>query len=220
MLEIACFEITSAEIALQSAADRIEFCSELNDGGLTPNFDEFQYLREKYSKPIHIMIRPSGGSFFYSKMEFEEMKKNITLFEKAGADGFVFGILNENHKIDTERNKSLIDLALGKPCVFHRAIDRTPDVFRATEKLISLGFKEILTSGGKDSAMAGKENLKKMIEEFSKEIKIMIGGGVRSGNILALKNYTGGKRFHSSAILPYENFANADEIKKLKEFSV
>lgn len=219
MLEIACFEITSAEIALQSAADRIELCSEANVGGLTPNYDEFLYLREKYQKPIHVMIRPSGGSFFYSDLEFQEMQKDIKTFAKAGASAFVFGILSENQKIDLEKNKILIDAADGKPCVFHRAIDRTPDIFEATEQLIKLGFSETLTSGGEDTAVAGAQTLKKMIAQYGNQINILIGGGVRSNNIIDLKKITHGRRYHSSAILPYESFANADEIKKLKEFS-
>lgn len=215
-LEIATFDITSAEIALNSVADRIEFCADINSGGITPDLEELRYLKDKYSKPIHVMIRPVGGGFLYTDSEFRQMQKSIIEFSKAVADGFVFGILDENQEIDIEKNKILIDLAKGKPCVFHRAIDRTKNIFESTEKLIQLGFKEILTSGGENSAMEGKENLKKLVENYSDDIKILIGGGVRSNNISELKNVTKGKYFHSSAVLPYETFANADEIKKLK----
>ena len=215
-LEIATFDITSAEIALNSVADRIEFCADINAGGITPDLEELRYLKEKYSKPIHVMIRPVGGGFIYTDSEFLQMQKSIIEFSKAKAEGFVFGILDEDQEIDVEKNKILIDLANGKPCVFHRAIDRTKNIFESTEKLIKLGFKEILTSGGENSAMNGKENLKKLIENYSNDIKILIGGGVRSNNISELKTLTGGKYFHSSAVLSYESFANADEIKKLK----
>jgi len=215
-LEIATFDITSAEIALNSVADRIEFCSDINSGGLTPDLEELRYLKDKYAKAIHVMIRPVGGGFLYSNSEFKQMQKEIIHFSNANADGFVFGILDENQEIDIEKNKILVDLANGKPCVFHRAIDRTKNIFESTEKLIELGFKEILTSGGKNSAVEGKENLKKLIEDYSNDIKILIGGGVRSNNISELKNATNGKYFHSSAVLSYEYFANAEEIKKLK----
>jgi copper homeostasis protein len=215
-LEIATFDITSAEIALNSVADRIEFCADISSGGITPDLEELRYLKDKYSKPIHVMIRPVGGGFLYTDSEFKEMQKSIIEFSKAKADGFVFGILDENQEIDIEKNKILIDLANGKPCVFHRAIDRTKNIFESTEKLIQLGFKEILTSGGENSAMEGKENLKKLVEDYSDDIKILIGGGVRSNNISELKNVTKGQYFHSSAVLSYESFANADEIKKLK----
>ncbi|WP_411810748.1 copper homeostasis protein CutC [Chryseobacterium scophthalmum] len=215
-LEIATFDITSAEIALNSVADRIEFCADINSGGITPDLEELRYLKDKYSKPIHVMIRPVGGGFLYTDSEFRQMQKSIIEFSKAKADGFVFGILDENQEIDIDKNKTLIDLANGKPCVFHRAIDRTKNIFESTEKLIELGFKEILTSGGENSAMEGKENLKKLVEDYSDDIKILIGGGVRSNNISELKNVTKGQYFHSSAVLSYESFTNAEEIKKLK----
>ena len=215
-LEIAAFDITSAEIALNSVADRIEFCADINAGGITPNLEELRYLKEKYSKRILVMVRPVGGNFFYSDQEFQQMQHDIIDFSKANADGFVFGILDGNQEIDYVKNKILVDLAHGKPCVFHRAIDRTGSIFESAEKLIELGFKEILTSGGENSAMEGKENLKTLIENYSDKIKILIGGGVRSNNISELKSITKGNDFHSSAVLPYEIFANAEEIKKLK----
>ena len=103
MLEIACFEITSAETALKSVADRIEFCDSIEFGGTTPNFYEFQYLKSNYTIPIYVMIRPKGGSFFYSEAEFTEMKSSIISFREAGADGFVFGILDANNEIDEKQ---------------------------------------------------------------------------------------------------------------------
>ncbi|WP_277110682.1 copper homeostasis protein CutC [Chryseobacterium taklimakanense] len=217
MLEIACFEITSAETALRSVADRIEFCAEQQLGGITPNIDEFRYLKSVYRKPIYVMIRPKGGDFYYSDLEFEVMKKDLLQFKKSGADGFVFGILNSGNTIDIHRNKVLVDLAGDIPCTFHRAFDRTPDLDAAIKHLIDTGFKAVLTSGGKSSAMEGKENLRNLIEKYGSQIEILIGGGVRSGNITELKNFTKGTHFHSSAIPSYEVFASDEEIKKLKK---
>lgn len=217
MLEIACFEITSAELALQSVADRIEFCADVSAGGTTPSIEEFRYLRSKYDKPIHVMIRPSGGPFFYNDAEFIQMQNDILEFKNAGADGFVFGILTHHQFIDQEKNQILVDLAGDTTSVFHRAIDRTPEIFEATKTLIKIGFKEVLTSGGKNSAIEGKETLTKLISDFDDKIKILIGGGVRSSNILELMDVTKGGRYHSSAILPYESFTNVAEIKNLKK---
>jgi copper homeostasis protein len=217
MLEIACFEITSAEMALQSSVDRIEFCREQKEGGLTPDLEELKYLKSKYSTPIHVMIRPVAGGFNYSELEFDLMKKELLAFKKAGADGFVFGILDGNNEVDVVRNQELVNLADGRNCVFHRAIDRTPDIFAAMEKLVNIGFSEVLTSGGENSALEGKNNLQKMIAQFGDAIHILIGGGVRSTNINELKTFTKGNRFHSSAVLPYEQFVNIDEIKKLRK---
>lgn len=217
MLEIACFEITSAETALRSVADRIEFCAEQQLGGITPNIDEFRYLKSVYRKPIYVMIRPKGGDFYYSDLEFEVMKKDLLQFKKSGADGFVFGILNSGNTIDIHRNKVLVDLAGDIPCTFHRAFDRTSDLDAAIKHLIDIGFKTVLTSGGKSSAMEGKENLKNLIEKYGSQIEILVGGGVHSGNISELKNFTKGTHFHSSAIPSYEVFASDEEIKKLKK---
>ncbi|SFI15710.1 copper homeostasis protein CutC [Halpernia frigidisoli] len=220
MLEIACFEITSAEIALKSSAGRIELCKEITLGGLTPEIEEFKFLKEKYLKPIYVMIRPKGGGFFYDEDEFSLMIKSIELFKKFGANGFVFGILDENNEVDLERNSFLVELAKPIPCTFHRAFDRTKNLEKSCETLIEIGFKTILTSGGEKTALEGKESLKNLIEKYSGKINILIGGNVRSENIEEIKIYTKGTHFHSSAIPSYEQFANDEEIRKMKRFSV
>lgn len=220
MLEIACFEITSAEIALKSCTDRIEFCKDLDLGGTTPLIEEFEYLKSTYQKPIYVMIRPRGGNFVYSEQEFEQMKKDIVAFKKAGADGFVFGILTPHKEIDMERNKILLDLAEDTPCTFHRAFDRTTNIFSSLDTLIELGFKTVLTSGGNKTALEGAENIKQLIYQSKGRIRILIGGGVRSENIKEIKQKTEGMDFHSSAILKYEIFANPNEIILLKEYSL
>ena len=217
MLEIACFEITSAETALNSMADRIEFCHDFEKGGITPDFYEFMHLKRNYTKPVYVMIRPKGGPFFYSDAEFLEMKTSIITFKEGGANGFVFGILDAENEIDVEKNEELLELAGDIPCTFHRAFDRTKNLEKSIETLIKLGFKTVLTSGGKKSAMEGKENLKKLVEKYGNQIEILIGGGVRSENIEELKKFTGGTSFHSSAILKYDTFVTENEIKKLKQ---
>ena len=217
MLEIACFEITSAEIACESMADRIEFCDDFEKGGTTPDFYEFMHLKRHYQTPVYVMIRPKGGPFFYSDAEFIEMKNSIITFKEGGANGFVFGILTSNNEIDEARNKELIELAGETPCTFHRAFDRTADLEKSIQTLIKLGYKTVLTSGGKKSAMEGKDALQSLVQNYSDKIEILIGGGVRSENIEELKKFTGGTSFHSSAILKYDTFVTNDEIKKLKK---
>ncbi len=219
MLEIACFEITSAETACQSMADRIEFCHDLEKGGTTPDFYEFLHLKRHYQIPIYIMIRPKGGPFFYSDEEFLEMKNSIITFKSGGADGFVFGILDNNNEIDEAKNRELLELAGDTPCTFHRAFDRTADLDKSIQTLIKLGFRTVLTSGGKKTALEGKEKLKDLIEKYAHKIEILVGGGVRSKNIEELKKFTGAKSFHSSAILDYDTFVTENEIKKLKQLS-
>ena len=217
MLEIACFEITSAETALKSMADRIEFCHDFEKGGVTPDFYEFMHLKRTYKTPVYVMIRPKGGPFYYSAAEFIQMKSSVITFKEGGADGFVFGILDSENEIDVDKNRELLDLAGDVPCTFHRAFDRTENLEKSIETLIKLGFKTVLTSGGKKSAMEGKDNLKNLIEKYGNQIEILIGGGVRSKNISELRKFTGGTSFHSSAIKDYDTFVTEDEIKKLKQ---
>lgn len=131
MLEIACFEITSAETALESMADRIEFCHDLEKGGTTPDFYEFLHLKRHYDTPVYVMIRPKGGPFFYSDDEFLEMKNSIITFKEGGADGFVFGILDKSNEIDEAKNRELLELAGETPCTFHRAFDRSRSSVRS-----------------------------------------------------------------------------------------
>lgn len=217
MLEIACFELTSAEMALRTMADRIEFCSNFELGGTTPDYYEFLHLKRNFLKPIYVMIRPKGGVFYYTDEEFQQMKFDIKRFRDAGANGFVFGILDSHNEIDIIKNRDLIELAGDVPCTFHRAFDRTANLEKSAEKLINLGFNNILTSGGKATAWEGKETLKYLIDGYSHKIKILIGGGVRSENIAGLKEFTGGNHFHSSAIKKYDTFASEEEIRKLKK---
>ncbi|QDP85647.1 copper homeostasis protein CutC [Chryseobacterium sp. SNU WT5] len=219
MLEIACFEMTSAEIALQSMADRIEFCENLDLGGTTPNLYEFLHLKRHYQKPVYVMIRPKGGPFYYTDAEFLEMKNSIIIFKEGGADGFVFGILDAHNEIDKARNQELRELAGDTPCTFHRAFDRTSNLDQSIKTLISLGFTTVLTSGGEKSALEGKEVLKALIEKYATKIEILIGGGVRSENLQQIKEFTGGTSFHSSAICKYDTFATENEIKELKQLS-
>ncbi len=216
MLEIACFDINSAEIALQSDADRIEFCSSLEQGGLTPDINDFQYLKRNYLKPIYVMIRPVGGGFTYSESEINQMKNDVIQFRNAGADGFVFGILQNNNEVDINKNAELVLLAQGLPCTFHKAVDRTPDIFSSISQIIDLGFNSLLTSGGARTALEGVATLSQIIAQYGNVIEILVGGGVRSENILDLKTLTQAMHFHSSAIRKYEHYTSAEEIKLLK----
>ncbi|WP_449387060.1 copper homeostasis protein CutC [Chryseobacterium lineare] len=215
-IEIACFNPESAIIAFENGADRIELCDGLSEGGTTPNFETVRQLREKINIPIFVMIRPRGGNFTYSGIEFEEMKSDLIQLKSLHVDGFVFGILNGNDEVNVEQNKELVELAKPYPCTFHRAFDRARDLEDSLEKVIECGFKTILTSGQKPNVSEGKENLKKLVELSDGRIEILIGGGLRSTNIEKIRNFTKANYFHSSAITDGGAFASADEIIALK----
>ncbi|RNA62770.1 copper homeostasis protein CutC [Chryseobacterium nematophagum] len=215
-IEIACFNPESAMIAFENGADRIELCDGLSEGGTTPDFEVVKELREKITIPIFVMIRPRGGNFTYSDIEFEQMKSDLIHLKSLQVDGFVFGVLDENEEVNKEQNKELVELARPYPCTFHRAFDRTKDLEKSLEMVIECGFTTILTSGHKSNVSEGKENLKKLVELSNGRIEILVGGGLRSTNIKEIKKCTKAEYFHSSAIIDGGAFAHAEEIIALK----
>ena len=219
LLEIACFNTESALIAQSVGADRIELCDGLADGGTTPQLSSLQEVKgngkSAATVPTFVMIRPRGGDFFYSVEEFGQMKSDIIRF-KSLADGFVFGILGTDNKVDTARNSELVSLADPLPCTFHRAFDDAEDLYEALEVIIRCGFKTILTSGGAPSASVGAETLWKLIERGRGRIQVMPGGGVRSSNVMDLKRMVKAPFYHSSAIVGDCRLAEAEEVSQLK----
>lgn len=215
MLEIACFDKESAIIAAKAGADRIEFCAGFEVGGTTPSLHNYMELKKEITIPIFVMIRTRGGDFCYNNEEFQLMKNQLLEFKKEGADGFVFGILDENSEVNLAHNKELVALAEGLPCTFHRAFDRVNHYQKSLKEVISCGFKTILTSGTKSNVTEGKEILKSLVELANNRIDILCGGGLRSSNISEIKNYTKAKNFHSSGIVN-GILPDAEEIKKMK----
>lgn len=216
-IEIACFNHVSAIVAFENGADRIELCDGFEKGGTTPEFELTKGVRKLITIPIYVMIRPRGGDFLYTDAEFEQMKADIIKFKTLNIEGFVFGILDENHQVNVAQNKELVELSKPYPCTLHRAFDRAIGLQESLERAIDCGFTTILTSGQKPNAVEGKEYLKKLVEWSNGRIEILVGGGLRSGNCKDIKECTDANYFHSSAIIDKGNFANPAEIKALKK---
>jgi copper homeostasis protein len=216
-LEVACFNLESVAIVAQSNADRVEFCDEFKAGGTTPSMENTLKARLLFSKELLIMIRPRGGDFNYSEAEFKEMKRSILELKNTGIDGFVFGILNQNNKVDIQRNSELVNLAKPLPISFHRAIDYTEAYFEAIETCINIGFKTILTSGHQSKIELGMETVQQAIIRFGNQIQIMPGGGLRSSNASKIKAITKASYYHTSGITDATEIANLTEINTLKD---
>lgn len=118
---------------------------------------------------------PRGGDFIYSPGELEAMQEDITLLRELGADGFVFGVLQSSGEVDQDACQRLIETAGGKPCTFHRAFDKVPDQLAALEIIIGLGFKRILTSGGKNSVPEGSSSLLEVLIQAAHRITVLPG---------------------------------------------
>jgi len=215
-LEIACFNLESALIAQNGGADRVELCDDFSSGGITPNYGTFETARKLISIDLFVMIRPRGGNFIYSDEEFEQMKKDILHFKSMNANGFVFGILNEDGSINANQNNELVELAKPLPCSFHRAFDVSKDLVKNLEAVIECGFKTVLTSGQTKSAIEGIEQLEQLVKHSKNRIVIMPGGGVRSSNIEFIKEKVPTSYYHSSAIVK-NAVADLEEVKLLKE---
>jgi copper homeostasis protein len=216
-LEIACFDLESVIIADAAGADRIEICDHLAEGGTTPSWEMVFEAKDRIKTDLFVMIRPRGGDFCYNEDEFEQMKNDIVLFKRLGVQGYVFGILTKDHEVDIERNKDLIAFAHPFPCTFHRAFDRTKDVYQSLETIISLGFQTILTSGAAQNVTKGLSTLKSLVQKAGTRISIMPGGGLRSSNIGLIKNETAAHYYHSSAIVDASLLADQNEIQLLKK---
>ncbi|MFI5222557.1 MAG: copper homeostasis protein CutC [Bacteroidia bacterium] len=217
-LEIACFTIHSALNAAKAGADRIEFCSDYEAGGISPHLKDVKFIRSKTNNFLSVMVRPRGGDFVYSENEFEEMKRSILELKPTKVDAVVFGILDPEHKIDMERNSELVNLAEPMKCIFHRAFDEVKFPLDSLEKVIDCGFDYLLTSGGNQKQTLNPSAIKNLITHAQSRISIIAGGGIRSGNIEEVIKESGAKYFHSSAIInDGRETANPEEIKKLQE---
>lgn len=198
LLEVPVFNINSAIIAANNGADRLELCENYANGGTTPSYGVLKTVREKISIPVNVLIVPTGGDFIYTAIEFAAMKQDILLCKELGFNGVVLGILHIDGTIDIKRTSELVALAYPLEVTFHRAFDRCIDPYKGLEDIISCGCHRILTSGQKADVIAGKNLLTEIAILANNLIIIMPGGGVKSSNILQLKNSINTVEFHAS----------------------
>lgn len=199
LLEICCGSIDDALQAQAGGADRIELCSALFLGGLTPSLGTIQYARAQLTIPIIAMVRPRGGGFCYTDAEFATMEHDVEAALEQGADGVVFGILTEEGTIDRKRTQRICDIAANKQTVFHRAFDVTPDPFVAMDQLVDLGITRILTSGQQDTVPEGADLIRRLIEYAADRIEVLPGGGIKPHNLEDVIAKTGCKQIHLTA---------------------
>jgi len=199
LLEICCGSLDDAIQAEKGGADRVELCSALFLGGLTPSIGTVQEATRRLRIPVIAMVRPRGGGFCYTNTEFSTMERDTEAAIDAGADGIVFGILKEDGRIDRRRTARIIRVIGKHQAVFHRAFDVTPDPFEALEQLIDLGVTRVLTSGQEVRAPEGVELIAELVEQAGKRIEILPGGGIRPHNMNALVRRTRCAQIHMTA---------------------
>ncbi|XP_066159057.1 copper homeostasis protein cutC homolog [Euwallacea fornicatus] len=200
VLEVCVDSLESAVAALNGGADRLELCSSLIEGGLTPTpglLTKIQNMNPR-KVPVYCMLRCRPGNFIYKIEEVEIMKEDAKILRRSGADGFVFGALANNADVDMKTCREIIKACYPLPVTFHRAFDfvRRPTI--EVEVIIDLGFERILTSGKQQTAQVGVKLIKKLIEQAGSRIILMPGGGVNKDNIKYILDNTEAKEIHGS----------------------
>lgn len=197
-LEICVDDPVSLEAAVAGGADRIELCSALELGGLTPS-PAFLARAVATGVPVHAMIRPRAGDFIYAHSEIAVMLKDIRDALAAGAAGVVVGAARGDGRLDRESLGRFRDAASGGAMVLHRVVDLTPDPVEAVEQACALGVDKILSSGGATHAAEGIPVLKRMVEAAAARLSVIAGAGISPANAAQIARATGVHELHGSA---------------------
>lgn len=197
-LEICCDTMQSVINAKMAGAHRIELCTALSTGGVTPTMSFVREAVEVSGIPINVLLRPRAGSFVYTDNEFNIMCNDIEELKKAGAAGVVSGALLADGRLDKEKTLKMIELSRPLGFTFHRGIDFCTDIDEAMEFLCKNGAERVLTSGGAAKINGGIDKIIEMHKIYSGRICIMPGGGLNSENANIL-NMAGITEFHFSA---------------------
>ena len=198
LVEICVDSLESATIAEASGAGRIELCSALSEGGVTPSAGLLEAVLNNISIDVYVIIRPRGGDFLYSDHDFSVMRRDIERAGEMGAEGIVTGILYRDGTVDVDRTALLVEYAGPMQVTFHRAFDLCREPKRALEDIISAGASRILTSGQARTAIEGAAVIKDLIAMAGGRVTIMPGGGISEYNVALLANTTGAREYHLS----------------------
>lgn len=198
LLEVCVADVESARAAQQGGAQRVELCDNLMEGGTTPSAGAIELARKHLTIALNVIIRPRGGDFCYSQLEYEIMRRDIEIAQQLGADGVVLGALKPNGTVDQKRTRALIELARPLSVTFHRAFDMTRDPFVALATLIELGADRILTTGQEATLGDGLELIAELVQRAGQRIIIM-PGGAKEHNIARVVKQTGAREFHLTA---------------------
>lgn len=196
-MEICIDSLESARNAVEGGASRLEVCSALSEGGLTPSPGLIQQIRNFTMIPLYAMIRIRCGDFVYSPEEIDAMLHDLKILKDHRVNGFVFGALTPDCEIDTVSCEKIVSVACPLPVTFSRAFDLTTDPVKSMVLLSDLGFERILTSGQRNTALEGLELIKTLVQK-ARKIVIMPGAGITKDNLRKIM-VSGAKEFHASA---------------------
>jgi copper homeostasis protein len=198
-LEICVDTVESAINAQVAGANRVELCDNLMEGGTTPCLGTILSARANLAIDLNVIIRPRGGDFLYTDLEYDIMRRDIEICGENGVDGIVLGILRSDGTIDLERTAKLIEFAHPMTVTFHRAFDMCSDPVQGLVDIIATGATRLLTSGQKDKAQDGVEMIGRLVEQADNKIIVMPGSGISASNIASIARATSAKEFHLTA---------------------
>jgi len=199
IIEICTTSLSSIINAQDAGANRIELCENYLVGGVTPNIEFFEKSLEVSKIPINILIRPRGGDFIFSNVEFDRMFESIQKFKNYNISGFVIGFLDNKNQLNNTLLSEFRSATDGYELTFHRAFDYLFDQRESLELLIENKFDRILCSGSKIDSEKGLENLINLKEIANDNLTIMPGGGINSKNFNLFKE-SGFQQIHLSGI--------------------
>jgi copper homeostasis protein len=198
IFELCAETIDACLAARDGGAHRIELCSGLSEGGITPSHGLIRDAVERSGLPVHVLVRPRGGNFVYSASEIDVMRRDILHIKELGAAGVVFGILRSDRQIDVAATRSLVQFARPLEVTFHRAFDTTPSLPQALEDVIATRADRLLTSGGQRNVVFGSAALAELVRLAGHRIDVAVGGGLRLQDAASLARATHAKHFHGS----------------------
>ena len=199
LLEIAANSLASALAAERGGADRVELCSSLADGGVTPSAATIAMAREQLRIPLYVLIRPRAGHFVYDAPELELMRRDIKYCVKLGCNGVAIGALNTAGAVDMPAMRMLIDAAGALAITFHRAFDVVRNRRAALGDLVVLGCERVLTSGGADTAGQGAAAIAATVADAAGRLAVMAGAGLSATHIAQVAAISGANELHASA---------------------
>jgi copper homeostasis protein len=198
VFELCADSLEGCVAANRGGAHRIELCTALDVGGLTPPLAIIESAVQSSRIPVHVLLRPTAETFCYSQAMLDLLAQSVADAKALKVAGVVFGVLRSDGTVDVDQTRRLVELAHPLPVTFHRAFDETPDLSQALEDVIACGCERVLTSGGAPDVLSGAQVLARLVAQAEERIDIAMGGGLRLANARRVAQLTHGRHFHGS----------------------